>query len=135
VVGDEQERAAPAHPRAHGRDLLVGEGRGVRQRPIVAGVALVQGVRDDEHPRALERLFGEGRRRSLDAVAVAPEQFGEGLVAARRRVEVVVRLVDEDDGAAALLVGGRGDGRLEVRVGDLLRERGGAEERERRGRL
>jgi hypothetical protein len=54
----------------------------------------VQGVGDDEHARALERLPGEGRLGSLDAVAVAPEQFGEGLVAALRRVEVVVRLVD-----------------------------------------
>jgi hypothetical protein len=80
----------------------------------------VERVGDDEDVHRPQGVRRQRLAESADAVAVAPQEFGERLVPPVCGVEVVVGLVDGDAGALARVVGRSGQGRLVREVGHLL---------------
>ena len=85
-------------------------------------VGFVQGVGDHQDLGVAQRLLGKRHRRSLNDVAIAPQQVGERRVAAVDGVEVVVRPVDQDERPGSLAKRRVFDGRPEIAIGNLLGE-------------
>ena len=119
VIRDQEERSALLDPGANGGDLIRREGGRRGERPIL-GVSLVERVGDHEDVHCLQRGRGQRIAEAVHAVAVAPQELGERLIAPVGRMEIVVRLVDRDAGTLARFVGRPGNGRVVLQVGHLL---------------
>ena len=92
MVGDQQEGSTFPNPVPHRVRLRLGE-----RRASGSGPGRGQGVRDHQDVHVLQGGPVEGGLAGDNGVAVIPQQVRERPIASVRGVEVVVRLVDDDD--------------------------------------